>query len=56
MGYEYVHIPPVPENYNPKYKNFMVFVSMDYQKSGVKLREGDTDYSKIEKTFNLLIN
>ena len=54
MGYEYVHIPPAPENYNPKYKNFMVFVSMDYQKSGVKLREGDTDYSKMEKTFNLL--
>ena len=36
------------------YKNFMVFVSMDYDKSGVKLRGGDTDYSKMENTFNLI--
>jgi hypothetical protein len=36
------------------YKNFMVFVSTDYDKSGVKLREGDTDYSKIEKTYSIL--
>ena len=54
MEYSYTYIPPKPENYNPKFKNFMVFVSMDYQKLGVKLREGDTDYSKIEGTFNLL--
>ena len=36
------------------YKNFMVFVSMDYEKSGVKLRGGDTDYSKMENTLNLI--
>ena len=36
------------------YKNFMVFVSMDYAKSGVELRGGDTDYSKMENTFNLI--
>ena len=36
------------------YKNFMVFVSMNYDKSGVELREGDTDYSKMEGTLNLI--
>ena len=36
------------------YKNFMVFVSMDYEKSGVDLREGDTDYSKMEGTIKLI--
>ena len=44
-------------NFTPepqKYKNFMVFVSMDYEKSGVKLRGGDTDYSKMENTLNLI--
>jgi len=39
---------------NHPYKNFMVFVSTDYNKSGVKLREGDTDYSKHENTLNLI--
>lgn len=44
-----------PIDYKPKpYKNFMVFVSMDYAASGVNLRDGDTDYSKIENTLNLL--
>jgi hypothetical protein len=44
-----------PFNYKPPpYKNFMVFVSMDYEKSGVKLRDGDTDYSKMEKTLNII--
>tara|TARA_A100001201_G_scaffold141700_1_gene137790 strand:- start:1072 stop:1890 length:819 start_codon:yes stop_codon:yes gene_type:complete len=45
----------VPADYKAQpYKNFMVFVSMDYDKSGVELRSGDTDYSKMENTFNLL--
>ena len=30
---------------NMPYKNFMVFVNMDYEKSNVKLREGDTEYN-----------
>lgn len=34
--------------------NFMVFVKTDYGESGIELREGDTDYSKMEKTYNLI--
>ena len=44
-------------NYTPPpkpYKNFMVFVSMDYEKLGVKIKEGQTNYSKMENTFKLL--
>ena len=32
----------------------MVFVSMDYEKSGVKIKGGQTDYSKMENTFKLI--
>jgi len=54
--YNYVlNQSPFPNTFFPKpYKNFMVFVSMDYEESGVSLRSGDTDYSKIENTYNLL--
>ena len=44
-------------DYTPEplpYKNFMVFVSMDYEKSGVKIKGGQTDYSKMENTFKLI--
>jgi hypothetical protein len=54
MEYTYTLIQEEPKDHSPKYKNFMVFVSMDYDKSGIQLRKGDTNYSKIEKTFNLL--
>ena len=36
---------------NMPYKNFMVFVNMDYEKSNVKLREGDTEYNNEDKTL-----
>jgi len=54
--YKYVlNNTTAPETYTPEpYKNFMVFVSMDYKKSGVDLRTGDTDYSKFENTLNLI--
>ena len=47
-------ITPPTGHINKPYKNFMVFVSMDYQDSGVELRSGDTDYSKLEDTLNLI--
>ena len=39
---------------NMPYKNFMVFVNMDYEKSNVKLREGDTEYNNEDKTLDLI--
>ena len=41
-------------NKNMPYKNFMVFVNMDYEKSNVKLREGDTEYNNEDKTLDLI--
>ena len=52
---KYVLKPQKPLNYKAEpYKNFMVFVAMDYNESGVNLRSGDTDYSEMESTYDLI--